>query len=301
MTRPRRILPGSTYLITKKCMLDRFAIRPAGMVNHILLYCLLVAARKTGVVIHEFCFMSNHYHLLVTDPRARLPVFMRYLNTHASKAINTHRDRVGAVFSHEKYVATEIFDLDTAIDKAVYIRANPVSAGLVSTPEDWPGVTSASYPTGEVITCPRPLIYFGDAFPERVECRLGTLSGLFMERGRAEHIAARIEGRLSGRVEAVRRQMKAKRKRFRGRRRVCRTSWRSSPAKPRKRSELRPCIACKNTHLRIAEIHRLQEFWREYEEARRRFVRGERNVCFPPGTYGLRVNYRVRCRPVLAA
>jgi putative transposase len=42
---------------------------------------LAVAARRFGIVVHVFCVLSNHVHLVVTDPDARLPRFEQYLDS----------------------------------------------------------------------------------------------------------------------------------------------------------------------------------------------------------------------------
>jgi REP element-mobilizing transposase RayT len=54
----------------------------------VVLYVLAVAARRFGVLVHAFCVLSNHLHLLVTDPDARLPAFMQYLDSLVARAVN---------------------------------------------------------------------------------------------------------------------------------------------------------------------------------------------------------------------
>ena len=68
MTLPREILPASTYLMTRSCAHQEFRLRPSEEVNRILLYCIVEAAARTGVVLHAFCVMSNHWHCVFTDP-----------------------------------------------------------------------------------------------------------------------------------------------------------------------------------------------------------------------------------------
>jgi REP element-mobilizing transposase RayT len=38
--------------------------------------------------VHAWCVLSNHYHLVVTDPDARLPAFMQYLDSLVARAMN---------------------------------------------------------------------------------------------------------------------------------------------------------------------------------------------------------------------
>jgi putative transposase len=45
MTAARRVLPGQTYLVTRRCSERRFFLRPSTVTNAIFLYALAVAAR----------------------------------------------------------------------------------------------------------------------------------------------------------------------------------------------------------------------------------------------------------------
>ena len=73
MSTPREVLPGRTYLVTRRCTQRQFLLKPSRRTNELVRYCLAVAARKTGVLVHAVCFMSNHWHGVITDPLARLP------------------------------------------------------------------------------------------------------------------------------------------------------------------------------------------------------------------------------------
>jgi putative transposase len=60
MTAPRRVLLGSFYLVTRRCFERRHLMRPFKETNEILLYCLAVAAKRSGIQVHAYCFLSNH-------------------------------------------------------------------------------------------------------------------------------------------------------------------------------------------------------------------------------------------------
>jgi REP element-mobilizing transposase RayT len=55
------VVPGTTYLITRRCIDRRFLLLPSAAVNQIFLYCLAVAAARAGVIIHAVTVMSNHW------------------------------------------------------------------------------------------------------------------------------------------------------------------------------------------------------------------------------------------------
>ncbi len=88
MAHPRRIIAGETYLVTRRCYQRTFRLRPCPDTNRVFLYCLALAAKSTGVLIHAACVMSNHHHLVVTDVRGVLPDFLRELHRLSAKALN---------------------------------------------------------------------------------------------------------------------------------------------------------------------------------------------------------------------
>ncbi len=69
MTAPRRVIPGARYLLSRRCSERRFFLRPSEAVNDMLRYVLAVAAERYGVVLHSFCVLSNHLHVVLTDVR----------------------------------------------------------------------------------------------------------------------------------------------------------------------------------------------------------------------------------------
>ena len=49
------------------------------------------------LVLHAYCLMSNHFHLLVETPEANLSSAMRQLNGVYTQAFNRRHNRVGHV------------------------------------------------------------------------------------------------------------------------------------------------------------------------------------------------------------
>jgi len=62
MSLPRRVVPNTTYLVTRRCMGRRFLLRPDAALNQLFLYCLALGAQKYGIAVHGVSVMSNHYH-----------------------------------------------------------------------------------------------------------------------------------------------------------------------------------------------------------------------------------------------
>lgn len=60
VTAPRQILPGTTYMVTRRCSERRFFLRPSALTTAIFRYLLAVAASRYNVLVHAYCVMSNH-------------------------------------------------------------------------------------------------------------------------------------------------------------------------------------------------------------------------------------------------
>ena len=60
MTWPRRIVPGTTYLLTRRCTQRRFMLVPRGIVPKLFGYCVGLAAERHGILVHAITCMSNH-------------------------------------------------------------------------------------------------------------------------------------------------------------------------------------------------------------------------------------------------
>ena len=59
MTYPRRVVPGTTYLLTRRCMHRRFTLVPRGVVPKLFGYCVALAAERHGVEVHAVTCMSR--------------------------------------------------------------------------------------------------------------------------------------------------------------------------------------------------------------------------------------------------
>jgi REP element-mobilizing transposase RayT len=121
------------------CSERRFFLRPSRTINDIFLYVLALAASRHGVLVHAFCVLSNHAHLVVTDPRGRLPAFMQYLDSLVAGSVNASLGRFEAFWATDgSYSAVEPLDADDVLAKTAYVLANPVAAGLVRRGPEWP-------------------------------------------------------------------------------------------------------------------------------------------------------------------
>lgn len=88
-------------------------------------------------VIHAYCLMDNHYHLLLETPDGNLSKGMRQLNGVYTQRFNRKHGRVGHVFQG-RYKAIIVQKESYLLELARYIVLNPVRAEMVRSAKDWP-------------------------------------------------------------------------------------------------------------------------------------------------------------------
>ena len=83
------------------------------------------AAQQLGMVIHVYCLMPNHYHLVVETPRGNLGQAMAWLQTTYTVRFNRRHRRSGHLFQG-RYKA-HLVEADAYAQELVrYIHLNPV-------------------------------------------------------------------------------------------------------------------------------------------------------------------------------
>lgn len=137
MARPLRIeFSGALYHVTSRGD-GREDIYLDDTDRQCFLDVLAQVCERYNWVIHAYCLMSNHYHLLIETPDANLAKGMRQLNGVYTQAFNRHHNRVGHVFQG-RYKAILVQKENYLLELARYIVLNPVRAEMVRTAKDWP-------------------------------------------------------------------------------------------------------------------------------------------------------------------
>jgi putative transposase len=293
---PRQILPGSTYLVTRRCAQRQFLLRPSRVTNQILRYCLAVAVERYGVKLHAYCFLSNHYHLVLTDPGACLPEMMRYLNEMIARALNASLGRWECVWAPGSYSAVRLIGPEDVLDKMAYALANPVAGGLVERGRDWPGLWSdPALLDAEPVEAVRPEGFFRADGPMPARCRLRWVrpAGFGC---RAELVAA-LKQELVRRESQAAAQRRAEGRAVLGVAGIGRQRVTDVPSTVEPRRGLNPRIGALDRWKRIQALRRLKQFIDDYRRAWAWLRAGVASVLFPAGTYWLRVRHHVVCAP----
>ena len=98
-----------------------------------------------GVDVHAYVLMSNHLHLLLTPRRERaLPLMMQSVGRSYVRAFNLAQGRTGTLWEG-RYRSALIQTERYLLTCMAYIDLNPVRAGMVNTPEDYPWSSHAHY------------------------------------------------------------------------------------------------------------------------------------------------------------
>ena len=87
-------------------------------------------------IMHTYCLMSNHYHLIIETPESNLSKIMHYLNTSYAVYFNTKYKRSGPLYQG-RFKAI-LVDKDEYLSRlSRYIHLNPVRARLVKDPIEY--------------------------------------------------------------------------------------------------------------------------------------------------------------------
>jgi putative transposase len=94
-------------------------------------------AARFCCVVHAYCLMSNHLHLLLTpQEQAGCALLMKHLAQRHSKRINARHCRTGTLWEGRPHSSLVTSD-DYALACYRYIDLNPVRAGMVDHPSKY--------------------------------------------------------------------------------------------------------------------------------------------------------------------
>lgn len=127
---------------------------------------------RFSLILHTYCLMGNHYHLLVETPKGNLGVAIQWLNVSYATYYNKKHQRRGHLFQG-RFQALLIEADEYLKELSRYIHLNPVRVKLVAKPEEYSG---SSYPAflgkkvvPEWLETGRILRYFGKKEKEAIK------------------------------------------------------------------------------------------------------------------------------------
>jgi putative transposase len=104
--------------------------------RRVFLSLLRRVGRDREWVLHTWCLMTNHFHLLLETPQENLSTGMQRLNGVYAQWFNAWHERKNHLFGR-RFWSKRIEDDEQLRDTAEYVIHNPVRAGLCADPWDW--------------------------------------------------------------------------------------------------------------------------------------------------------------------
>ncbi|MBK8214466.1 MAG: transposase [Myxococcales bacterium] len=293
MSNPRRIVPGTTYLVTRRTTRRYFLLTPDK--RRILLafywYATAVLAAEFGIEIHAVQMLSNHLHEVLTDTRGRLPDFLSQRNRLLANAIKVLRGWPEEVFSREGASIVALYGEEAVLQKIGYTLANVVEAGLAASPEDWPGVTLAATDIGtRTIRVARPELYLdaeNTRWPAAAEISITVPPALEASSGH-EGARARIVSAVNAAVEKARIVARKAGKFVRSLAWIFAVPHTTRASSFEKVGARNPSFAAGgNVEMAARALKERAAFLGAYREAFRAMRNAVRDVFFPAGTWRL--------------
>ena len=105
--------------------------------------------RDFGIVLHNYCLMNNHYHLLVQNTQPNLSKFMRQLGMNYAIYFNKKHRRSGHLWQG-RYKSWYVTDEAYLFTLMRYIEQNPVRAGLTKRVGEYAYASSYYFRSTEV-------------------------------------------------------------------------------------------------------------------------------------------------------
>jgi putative transposase len=136
MSRPLRLeFEGAIWHVTSRGN-ERKDIFREDRDRLLLLSLLAAAVKRFRWRLHEYCLMTNHYHLVIETPIRTLAKGMHWLNSEYVRIFNKRYDRVGHLFQG-RYKGILVDEQNYLEEVRRYTVLNPVRAGMVADPAEY--------------------------------------------------------------------------------------------------------------------------------------------------------------------
>ncbi|MEW5764517.1 MAG: REP-associated tyrosine transposase [Acidobacteriota bacterium] len=136
MSRPLRIeFPGAVYHVSSLGN-ARQQVFYDDIDREAFLEAVGTGVTRYGFVVHAYCLMDNHYHLLVETPNANLSLGMQRINGEYTQGFNRRHGRCGHLFQG-RFKAVLVQKESHLLEVCRYVVLNPVRAKRVTRAGDW--------------------------------------------------------------------------------------------------------------------------------------------------------------------
>jgi len=129
MPRPIRIEYENAFYHVMNRGRGRKTIFHTAAYYHAFIDTLSEASERFGVIVHGYCLMNNHYHLLLQTPHANLGRVMRHVNGVYTQRHNRLKNTDGPLF-RGRYKAILVEHDAYLLTLSRYIHRNPIETKL---------------------------------------------------------------------------------------------------------------------------------------------------------------------------
>jgi len=102
------------------------------------------SVKKYRIRLLAYTILDNHYHLILQNSSGRLSDFMRYLNGTYAIYYRKQHGGIGYVFQN-RFLSTLIQKENYLTTAIIYVLLNPVRAGIVDNPYNYPWTSLGIY------------------------------------------------------------------------------------------------------------------------------------------------------------
>ena len=149
--RPRIDLAGYHHVINRG--VNRSDIFQDHKDYEMFLKILCKACTAYRAIVHDYCLMSNHFHLLVETELDNLSLFMKHINSNYAIYFNKRYGRSGH-FWQGRFYSRYITSDEHYYTLIRYIEQNPIEAGMVTEVGEYPYTLGAAVINrDEIIPC----------------------------------------------------------------------------------------------------------------------------------------------------
>lgn len=176
---PRYVLPGQPQHVIQRGN-NRCAMFAAPVDRKVFLDCLTTACTSHSCHVHAYVLMTNHVHMLMTPQTpAGIGKVMQSLGRRYVRYFNDTYRRSGTLWEG-RYRATLIDSEAYLFTCYRYIELNPVRAGLVAGPADYPWSSYGANALGRRDALVRPHARYS-ALGAGAESRRSAYRALFLD------------------------------------------------------------------------------------------------------------------------
>ncbi|MGE0550950.1 MAG: hypothetical protein AB7O24_15175 [Kofleriaceae bacterium] len=233
--------------------------------------------------------MSNHSHIVATDPNGTYPNFLRDFHALLARSVNAHHGRWEHFWDSAQTSVVLLEDSSAQLEKLVYTLANPV--GLVEKAHQWPGATSIIETTNKTtLVVARPPLFFredlgGGSMPDAVTLVFEPPPAFAaMKRDAYAELVRKRVAEEEGKAASKRAETRS---RVLGPKAVLKQHWSERPRDAEPRRNLSPTVACRDKWRRMECLLVNRAFRTLYRKAFEAFRNGLPAV-FPLGTWRMR-------------